>query len=313
MTRDERIIARIARKLAGDAVAGLEETLGGSELQSLMLHVYRRRSAARAPAELLRQYDRVRMLQPARVDPRRLLEVEAAAYRAAEGFEALELAPVAPLGINQVLGEIDQNSCLATVRQAEVLADPTTMAALECARRRRNDGAEVRLCSIGRQLRLQPYDHPEFLPHFKLFSMVTAGRDHGSHRFEMAALGEQLHVYLAMLEDLSASGYRIGEVVVSLSHTGRDAQLLERAAAEVLTDLGEDFPWATMRLDPDRERGRAYYSGLCLSLDADTPEGHRINLADGGFTDWTRRLLANAKERLLVSGLGIELLARLFR
>ena len=45
---DERIIARIARKLSeGDAVEGLAQRLAPTDLQSLMLHVYRTRSAKR--------------------------------------------------------------------------------------------------------------------------------------------------------------------------------------------------------------------------------------------------------------------------
>jgi hypothetical protein len=40
--------------------------------------------------------------------------------------------------------------------------------------------------------------------------------------------------------------------------------------------------------------------------------GLRLNLIDGGFTDWTQRLLSNGKERLFVSALGIELLAKRF-
>jgi hypothetical protein len=31
-----------------------------------------------------------------------------------------------------------------------------------------------------------------------------------------------------------------------------------------------------------------------------------MQLADGGFVDWTQRLLGDAKERLLVSGVGSD-------
>jgi hypothetical protein len=40
-------------------------------------------------------------------------------------------------------------------------------------------------------------------------------------------------------------------------------------------------------------------------------DGSRSNVSDGGFTDWTARLLADAKERLLISGLGSERLLSL--
>jgi|GEM_PF-4488011 len=36
-------------------------------------------------------------------------------------------------------------------------------------------------------------------------------------------------------------------------------------------------------------------------------------LVDGGFTDWTQKLLSNRKERLLISGLGSERLLTCFK
>jgi hypothetical protein len=35
----------------------------------------------------------------------------------------------------------------------------------------------------------------------------------------------------------------------------------------------------------------------------------RVDVGDGGFVDWTQRLLGNRKERLLISGIGIDRLA----
>lgn len=39
--------------------------------------------------------------------------------------------------------------------------------------------------------------------------------------------------------------------------------------------------------------------------------GSPAEVGDGGFTPWTRKLLGNAKERLLTSGLGVDRLATL--
>jgi hypothetical protein len=41
-------------------------------------------------------------------------------------------------------------------------------------------------------------------------------------------------------------------------------------------------------------------------------QGVDHNLVDGGFTNWTQQLLSNAKERLLISGIGIERLGSLY-
>jgi hypothetical protein len=312
---EDKIIARIARVLAeGDAVEGLTQSLPATDLQSLMLHVYRERGARRTPAELLEQYERRAMVQSKPLDVRLLLEVERVAFEQAAAFEAVDLAPVAPLGINAVLGQIDQNNCLASVRSAEVLADPTTAKALECARRRRaGDTGTIKLCARSKQLRLQPFDKPGFFPHFNLFSLVTAGRDRGSLAFELESLREHLGLYLGFLRRLGTLGFHIANVDISVSDTARDPGRLERARAEVLEPLAAEYPEATLRIDLTREQGRSYYSGLCLRIDASNREGLNLNLADGGFTTWTQRLLSNAKERLLVSGMGIELLVKLFR
>jgi hypothetical protein len=313
--RADRILARVARALGeGDALDGLVRRLPPSDLQSLLLHVFRQRSATRTPAELLAQHAGSRTLEPSAVEARLLLEVARAAFACAPAFEALELAPVAPLGTNRVLGSVDQNNCLATVRGVEVLADPTTAQALECARRRRGGArGTIRLCSASRALRLQPIDVPWFTPHFALFSMVSAGRDRGGLAFEMESLREHLGAYVALLRRLDGEGYAFPEIDVAVSHTRRDGRALDQARAEVLDPLGAAWPGVAWRIDLEREQGRHYYDGLCLRIDATNGEGARHNLADGGFTDWTRRLLSNAKERLLVSGIGSELVPKCFR
>jgi hypothetical protein len=311
---EDKIIGRISRSLAeGEILDGLARRLLPSDLQSLMLHVYRRRSAERSPAELVAQYERSAMVRPSTADPRALVEIERIAFEAAAGFEAVDLAPVAPLGLNRVLGRIHQNNCLATVRNAEVMADPTTAKALECARRRRAGEKEtIKLCSRSRQLRLQPFDSPAFSPHFDLFSMVTAGRDRGGLRFEIESLREHIAIYLELLNRLATVGFGFEEITVNVSDTARDAARLCRAEEEILEPLARDWRDVTFRLDHEREQGRSYYSGLCLGLYATDATGLRFNLGDGGFTDWSQRLLSNAKERLLASAVGIELFAKRF-
>lgn len=312
----EHILRRIAAALAeGDAVDALARRLPPTDLQSLLLHVTRQRSARRTPADLLAHFERAAMVRPTAADPRALVELERLAFQAAAAFEAVELSPVAPLGINQVLGRIDQNNCLAAVRNAEALADPTTAQALECARRRRaGQTGTLKLCARSRPLRLQPVpDLPGYSPHFGLFSMVTAGRDRGSLDFEVESLREHLTVYLTFLNSLPRAEYTLSNIRVSVSDTAREPRRQARAEADVLAPLAAAFPAATFVLDTTREQARTYYAGLCLSLWAEDASGTSMNLADGGFTDWTRRLLSNAKERLLVSGIGVELLAKLFR
>jgi hypothetical protein len=299
------IVERICRD-AGipDLLDVLAERLPGSDLQSLLLEVFRARSARRSAADLLAQRGRDETASPAPVDARRLHEVERLALSAAEGFAAVALAPVSPLGLNTVLGAIDQNNALATARGTEVLADPTTALALEAALRRRDGEPVVRMCCVDRVLRLQPFPG-EFTPHFGLFSLVTAGRSQPGHAFELEALREHVAILLRLLAALAELGYRTGPATVEV---GGRRDRLDRVGSAVFEPLQAAFPGASLRLAPDRRRAAGYYDGLMVEILVG--EEGPLSVADGGATDWTQRLLSDRKERLLVSGIGTEMLAR---
>ena len=61
---------------------------------------------------------------------------------------------------------------------------------------------------------------------------------------------------------------------------------------------------------PERESGLAYYRDLCFKVFG-SAGGQRFEVGDGGFVDWTAKLLGNRKERLLISGYGLDRLALL--
>jgi hypothetical protein len=60
--------------------------------------------------------------------------------------------------------------------------------------------------------------------------------------------------------------------------------------------------------DRERQAGRGYYRDLCFKVNVHADGGFG-EVGDGGFTDWTARLTANAKERLLILGLATDRLA----
>jgi hypothetical protein len=62
-----------------------------------------------------------------------------------------------------------------------------------------------------------------------------------------------------------------------------------------------------------RQEGLNHYNGFCLRISPLAPDGIRYPVADGGFTDWTARLLQNKKERLLTSGIGTEFVCFRYR
>lgn len=276
-------LQRIEREAGVPGLADALATMAPTDLKSLLLHVFERQAARRDPASLMAQYERDGTVGAAPSNH----AVDAAALRAAEGFEPVELAPVAPLGLNAVLGRIHQNNVLSTIRNTEVLADPTAALALEAAVRRRRGDAAVRLCALGRMLRLQPIpDLPGYAPHFRLFALVSAGRAQPSHGFERTALEEHFAVYRRLLDGLGIAGYRCqvaGEPRLELPGTSYDAG-----------------------------RRSTYYDGPMLAIWATDGDGVTYPLADGGRIDWAQRLLSDRKERLLTSAIGISLVSSRF-
>ena len=188
------------------------------------------------------------------------------AIDAAPGFEPVTLSPVAPAGVNTVLGGLDQNLSLATVRGGEVLADPTTSLALEAALRRRAGEASVRLCWVGRVLRMQRFGGG-WNQHFGLFALVSGGRRQPDHGFGLAALHEHIAAHLRVIAALAEAGHDAGRPIVEVSDSGPAARALPRARADLddLADQARDDD-----LDPEQLLAE---SGVAVERFAERVEG----------------------------------------
>jgi hypothetical protein len=322
---NEKIIGRILRKAgAEDLVEILSERLSPTDRQSLLLEVFRRCGERIGPSSLLADYSANRFVSPSVIGAKMFLMMDALAFRLAPaGTEILEFSPVAPLGNAAVLGELSQNRVVSTVRNTEVVADPTSVMALECAVRRQQalrgnpkDRSRIRIGCSHRALRGQTFDNPKFSAHFRLFCLCTAGRDEGDHRFERDALREQIDFYLRLVAAAAGgldSGFQAEILFTDLS--GMSRAWIE---ASLLPFLAEHHPEVGTCFDPERKSGIAYYRDLCFRLKLTSPEGVQQAgegefdfVMDGGFADWTRRLLSNDKERLLTSGIGTEYLIKI--
>jgi len=348
--------------------SALAEELSPTDLQSLLLAVYQSRARAVRESGVLAQLVRSPLVSPSSVDARLLNAFDRIAFAAADGFEAVDLSPVCPLGTTSLLGAIDQNSLLTTIRNAEVLGDSTPALALECARRRKPSAHRAsqppsRLCSSHRAVRLQPFDFPGYTPHFRLFALVTAGRDTGSHSFELQHLAGHIGFYLNLFQTLNSHGFHLTSPLVEISDVTITASLLDAAGValeqvrqlvrahipgsaerflaergltlpaavlnpqdelpqpgllvqvkrQVVDSLQAAYPEAEFRFNLARLEGLSYYTGLCLRISPQAPDGVRYPIADGGFTGWTARLLQDKKERLLTSGIGSEFVCRRYR
>ncbi|SFI76662.1 hypothetical protein SAMN02799624_02082 [Paenibacillus sp. UNC496MF] len=296
-----------ARLRRPDVVRLLAEELSGSELNTLLLEVFRARTAASSAADLLRRYRDNRFVKPAAADPIALkrLELELLSIAVRQGAAPVQLSPVAPLGTASVIAEVDQNNVVSALRGTEVVSDATNLLALHACELIRAEGASrrrderLRLCTTHRHVRAQFFgDAPGMLPHFHLFGQVTAGRDTGSYGFEKPAFWEHVAVYRAIFRERFDSDI---EVVLSARGGYPDAEgLVARIAADGEAN-GAGIRVSIGEAKPDHR----YYAGLQFAVKT-TIAGRELTIGDGGFVDWTQRLLGSKKERLLISAIGLD-------
>src|SRR3954469_8890567 len=77
----------------------LASGLPSSEVWSLLLDVAEARARGRTTASLHEQWKQDRFVQPCSVDQRALHEIDGHLLASAASFDAVELSPVAPLGV----------------------------------------------------------------------------------------------------------------------------------------------------------------------------------------------------------------------
>jgi hypothetical protein len=306
----DELPGRVLQAIGGHAAVSGLASLSASDFTILMLEVARQRAARETPASLLRRYRTDRFVQPADTGQPLLRAAEdAMTEHLPAGTELLMLPPLVPLGCHSVLGPMSQDKVVTTMRAVEVAADPTNALALEAAVRRRvaDARAVVRLAAVQRVVRAQlpPTGN---LPHFSLLGMVTAGRDVGGHRFEIEAVAEHVR---SLVAGLVAAGLGRAQLAVTP---------MSSAGETITAALPAELAHAPVEVVIDRERlaGRGYYRDLCFKLNvaaddsadgdhAGSPPGAEwAEIGDGGFTDWIAWLTASAKERLLISGVGID-------
>lgn len=314
---DSKIIERIQRETEiPNLLNTLTEKLNPSDLQSLLLEVYRQRAQHQTPAAVLGDYETNRFVRPSSISPLDILEWEQSVFKTLPTeFQPITLSPVTPLGTSSAIGLVDQNRVLSTIRNTEVVSDSTNVLALEAAVQRRSllkknpkSKERVHLAASHRLLRTQNYNNPKAISHFAIFSLCSAGQDEGNLQFELSTMKTHISVYLRALRlFFGADQIPLRVSIADFGPGNREARLEE----EMFDPLRTEFTNLTCELDSE-DKGQDYYVGFRFHIHAQTPEGGFRELADGGPVNWTQKLLSNAKERCVISGIGSEGVCSLF-
>ena len=313
-----KIIERIEREIGVPGlVILLAERLTPTDLQSVMLEVYRERAHRQQPASLLSDFETNRFVRPSTANPLHLLAWEQTAFsQLPDGFEPLVLSPVCPLGTNSAVALVDQNRVLSTIRNTEVVSDSTNVLALECALARKSllrgnpkSKVAVHRAASHRLLRTQQYTDPNSIAHFSAFALCSAGQDQGNLQFELSTLALHIQFYLRALRAFLGVNLPLRAAVTDFGAVDRGTRL----ADQLFAPIQATFPDVACGMDDGRESGRDYYADLCFHIYAAAPSGEWLELADGGVVNWTQTLLSNAKERCVISGIGSERVCSAFQ
>lgn len=306
-----KIVERIEREVGiPGLVQILAERLSPTDLQSVLLEVYRLRASHLRPADVLSSYQNNRFVHPSTVSPLSLFQWEWIAFaNLPADFQLIALSPVCPLGASSAIAQLDQNWSVTTIRNSEVVSDSTNVLALECAFRRRElrkanpkSIIPVHLAASHRMLRAQNYQNPRLSSHFTALVLCSAGRDLGNLRFEVTTLGLHIQFYLRALRAYLGPYIALKLSITDFSSKDDKAQLDD----QLLAPIRSEFERVDCVFNDSRTSGQGYYMHLCFHIHATTPSGQQLELVDGGVVDWTQKYLGSVKERLVISGIASE-------
>jgi hypothetical protein len=304
-----RIIKKIQSKLAKkeDILSELRD-LSNSELNSFLLELFRLKSQDITPSELLNQFRNNRFVSPADIDIVKIkeIEIEWLKYAAENNFKTINLSPLAPFGSCSAVGLVNQNNVVSALRGTEIVSDATNILALKIA----NDSKEttdkrsiIRYSTTHRHVRGQYFTNPAFSAHFSVFCLASGGFDTGNYEFEISQLNEHIRILLNLLsrrfkDDQLFIKFYLKENSERLHSLLKNKQdLLFRTDKEIL-----------LKKDLDSK----YYQAVQFKIGI-KKDNQEIDLADGGDVSWTQKLLGNKKHRLFISGIGLDLMEKIYK
>ena len=366
---NEKALGRIERSIGVEGISGKLAKLALSDLTMVLIETANNITADQIPTDLLKNYTAKRQFfGPNRISQRELIHFEQLCYDGLpEHFESVQLSPIAPLGTNAVLTSLSQNNTLSTIRGSEVVSDVTTQLALECATRDTSEEI-VNLASMGRVLRLQPFDSSKgYMQHFNLFNLCSGGKVIGQN-INSPMVADHIDSLLGVIGHLNENGYGMKNISVNITDINFMEQLMELQGIprnvlnkhsldeafdvfstyhvdfpkvvedledltpdkfagigmkdyskyyagiyrDIIADLKKAHPNVRFNFDFNRKAGLGYYRNLCFHIFCEDESGNTVQLADGGSVDWLAKLKNDSKNTMVISGIGAELIQKLF-
>jgi hypothetical protein len=310
----EHIAKKIEQRTGNeDLITVLSEKLSGSQLNSVLLEVFARRTKSLTPGGLLKQYTGNRFVHPAETDMLHLLRKSQDTLTVFQkhGFTPLHLSPLSQLGSCSVVGTVDQDKIVSGVRGCEILSDATNSLALHISHLKKNKlyqaaspEEQLKFSTVQRHVRAQPTMFKGFSPHFTIGCMVSSGKDTGDYIFEKTALLQHFVAYEEVLRNIFKRPVHYFKIQKRRGYIDSDSLI-----GKLIEHLKTSNPEFNIQVETDPKENN-YYQGIQFKVMITVKE-REFEIADGGFVDWTQKLLSNKKERFMISGFGLELLNKM--
>ncbi len=288
-----------------DLLNELNEKLSGSEFNSLLLELFRKRAKKITPTELLKHFGKNRFAAPSSVDTIEFKELEIRCLKLAanKNFTPITLSPLAPFGTCSAVGFVDQNNIVSALRGTEVVSDAMNVFALliEKEFKKKKNNSVVKYATTHRHVRSQALSNPGLTPHFGVFCMATGGMDRGNFSFELEHLFEHIDIHLSLL----SNEFEKDKLLVKILLKDDNEIFHQKLKDQMKNDL--------VRIKIEKELNPGDYYKVVQFKFFLEHKGTEINLSDGGLVDWTQELIQNKKHRLIISGAGTELIHKIKR
>jgi hypothetical protein len=302
---NKKIKQRLSEKILNKEWLTALRKLSGSELNTVLLEVFRNRVEQFTPSDVLKQFGKSRFAVPStvRTIDFKELEVKWLKFAQTANFIPISLSPVAPLGTCSVFGTVDQNNVVSAVRGAEIVSDVTNVLALLISQQYKKAKSKsiVKYSTTHRHVRGQAFTNPAFTAHFGIFCLVTGGLDSGGFSFETSSLLDHLNVHLTLL----SQEFDKRNLSIKFYLKERN-EVFSTALKESLGPLEDSYKIEIVPVDDPGDYYRVIQFKIFLNY-----KNEAINIVDGGVVDWTQKLTSNRKHRLFISGSGIELVHKI--
>lgn len=305
ITDMDKLLSKIQQKIGvSDLLLKMRE-LSASQLNTFLLELFRQRTENLSPPHLLRNYDSNRYVWPSSADPIKMKELELRCLKKSKraGFKPVNLSPIAPMGTCAAMAPVNQNNVLSALRGTEVVSDATNVLALKMAAETKS-GLQLtgltRLTSAHRHIRCQPIDNPDYSAHFSVLALVSGGRDQGHYLFEIGEILTHIRILIAIIQQ-NTTGFLLHVRFFMKKCSEGFRQNFHEKICDFSSEINIEFVD-----DPDDN----YYQMVQYKIYAKSND-LELDLADGGIVDWSQQILSDKKQRMCISGIGLELLYKL--